>query len=300
MYTHSLSSRHEPKNRSSRSAAGVALAVALMTAACSDSVTGVTSVQLNPSMASAVSAISGFAILGNAAVTCTDGNIIGDVGTFLAPPTGGVTLTTCPVSGAVHAGDGAAIAAYEAFLAEYAALAPVIGEECIALSGSLSGVSLAPGSYCFDAAAVLTGVLTLDGPSDGSWVFKVGTSGTGALTGTSFSMVIAGGALPCNVTWWVSQAATMTDSRLIGSIFAGAAITLTRGTFDGNAYSQAGVTVTGTAVSGCDRGSAPVVVEQGKCNQGPGNGFELCDPGNSNHRNPSNDENGGAKGRKNP
>jgi len=34
----------------------------------------------------------------------------------------------------------------------------------------------------------------------------------------------------------------------------------------------------------------------GKCNQGVGNGSEGCDPGNSNHRNPSNDERGGTPG----
>src|SRR6185295_9009162 len=42
-------------------------------------------------------AASGFAVLANAAVTCTDGNITGDVGTFQAAPTGSVTLTTCPL-----------------------------------------------------------------------------------------------------------------------------------------------------------------------------------------------------------
>jgi hypothetical protein len=33
-----------------------------------------------------------------------------------------------------------------------------------------------------------------------------------------------------------------------------------------------------------------------KCNQGVGNGAEGCDPGNSNHNQPSNDENGGVPG----
>lgn len=52
-------------------------------------------------------------------------------------------------------------------------------------SQSSAGVTLAPGAYCFDAAATLTGALTLDGPATGIWTFKIGTIGTGALTGTS-------------------------------------------------------------------------------------------------------------------
>ncbi|UBF26554.1 hypothetical protein K9N68_00630 [Kovacikia minuta CCNUW1] len=37
-----------------------------------------------------------------------------------------------------------------------------------------------------------------------------------------------------------------------------------------------------------------------KCNQGLGNGSEGCDPGNSNHNQPSNDEPGGGRGKGNP
>jgi Fe-S cluster assembly scaffold protein SufB len=94
-------------------------------------------------------------------------------------------------------------------------------------------------------------VLTLDGPSDGVWNFSIGTGGVGALTGTGFSVVMAGGGQACNVTWWVAQATTMTDSNLVGTILAGAGITLTRGTFRGNASAKADATITGTAVTGC-------------------------------------------------
>jgi hypothetical protein len=200
-------------------------------------------------------------------------------------------------------GDAASIQAYNAFLAAYAALAPQPGDVCTTLTGTLAGVTLAPGVYCFDAAATLTGVLTLNGPPNGTWVFKIGTSGTGALTGTNFSVVMAGGGDSCNVTWWVAQAATMTDSHFLGSILAGAAITLTRGTFDGNAWAGASgvgdVTITGTAVVGCAGANAKGEhhkPHKEKCNQGVGNGSEGCDPGDSNHHNSSNDENGGTPG----
>jgi len=50
--------------------------------------------------------------------------------------------------------------------------------------------------YCTDAVAK-TGVLTLDGPSTGVWIILV----DGALTGTNFTVVMAGGGQPCNVYW---------------------------------------------------------------------------------------------------
>lgn len=271
-------------------------ALALLTAACGDasSITGATS---RSDLDAALSRSADFAVLANAAATCTDGSIVGDVGTFQATPTGSFTQTRCPVTGSIHIGDGAAISAYNAFLATYAALAPMPGDSCTMLSGTLDGVTLAPGTYCFDAAAALTGTLTLAGPSNGSWLFKVGTSGTGALTGTNFSVVLASRAQACNVTWWVAEAATMTTSNFVGSILAGAAITLTGGSFEGNVWSKADVTITGTALTGCEgtngRGNG---ADQDKCNQGVGNGSEGCDPGNSNHRRPSNDETGGTPG----
>lgn len=271
--------------------------VALLSTACAEGATGPTALARSAGLSDAQGTLSSFTVLANAAATCTDGTIVGSVGTYLAPPTGAVTLTNCPVSGSVHIGDAAAIAAYDAFVARYQAMAPVPNEACTLLTGTLSGVTLAPGAYCFDAAAALTGVLTLQGPANGTWTFKIGTAGTGALTGTDFTVLMAGGAVPCNVTWWVAEAATMIDSRFVGTILAGAGITLTRGTFDGNVYSQAGVTITGTVVTGCERGSrrsnGPA---RDKCNQGVGNGPEACDPGNSNHKKPTNDENGGIPG----
>lgn len=299
--THSLPKRPTLEFSRPRLAAGLIFA-AVFTASCGEGVTGVSSPELSSRLVSVAASASSFTVLANAAVTCTNGTITGDVGTFLATPRGSVTQTICPVIGTVHVGDGASRAAYNAFLAEYAALARESAEACTLLTGTLAGVTLAPGIYCFDAAATLTGELTLNGPANGTWVFLVGTSGTGALTGTDFSVVMEGDALPCNVTWWVAQAATLTDSRFIGTIMAGAAITLTRGTFDGNAWSQADVTITGTAVTGCDAGSTSPS-GKGKCNQGVGNSFEGCDPGNSNNHNPTNDENGGIPGkpgRKNP
>ena len=210
--------------------------------------------------AAAPAAASGFAVLANAAATCTDGTITGDVGTFLAPPTGSVTRTRCPVTGTVHVGDAAARAAFNDFLSMYAALAPKTGD-CDAahtLPSTITGpVTLLPGVYCTGAALTGTGVLTLNagGNSNAVWTFKIGTGGTGALTGTNFSVVMAGGGQPCNVFWAPSAGVTMTTSALQGNILAGAAITMTGpttgGTFRGNAWSKADVTITNIAVTAC-------------------------------------------------
>lgn len=275
----------------------LASVITLLASACSDvssptATSGIAGISSRASIAG-----SDFTILANQAVTCTNGTITGAVGTFQATPTGSITNTAC-VIGSEEVGTGASVAAYNAFLAEYAALTPQVGDNCTVLSGTLAGVELAPGNYCFPAAATLTGVLTLKGPSNASWTFQIGTSGTGALTGTNFSVLMAGGAQQCNVTWWVAEAATMTTSNFIGTILAGAGITLTGGTFYGDAYSRADVTVTGTDVVGCEgrqsSGNGPK--NHGKCNQGVGNGPEACDPGNSNNRNTSNDELGGVPG----
>ena len=225
------------------------------------------------------------------AVTCTTSNVTGDVGVV---PIGTFVNTGCTITGTVNAN---ATAAYADFLSAYAALAQTACDSVI--GGNLAGQVLTPGVYCVDAASTTTnGVLTLAGPSTGIWIFKIGTSGTGALTGTGLSVVMANGSVGCNnVFWWVAQAATMTDSNFAGTILAGEAITLTRGTYNGDAFAKAAVTMTGANVTACALSGASNPPKL-KCNQGVGNGPEGCDPGNSNQGNPfrSNDERGGTPG----
>lgn len=267
---------------------------------------------LGPSLALAASApalgsAEGFAALAGKAVTCTTSIVTGDVGVATV---NGFTNTGCTISGTVYDGGAAAAAAYADFLAAYAQLAT---EPCTrTIDGNLAGQVLAPGVYCVAAASTTTdGVLTLKGPSNGIWIFKIGTGGTGALTGTHLSVVMAGGADSCNVYWWVAQAATLTDSTFLGTILAGADITITRGTFSGDAMAggagflsgEAGPQPTG-AVTMTDTKAAACVGGNGNgngghhCNQGVGNGPENCDPGNSNQGDPgnSNDELGGTPG----
>ena len=253
-----------------------------------------------------------FSVLGGTNVTCTSGVITGDVG---VAPGGAVpyTNTGCVIAGAVPpATNTAAIQARVDFLNAYSAM-QMQSNACVQLPGNLADQNLAPGVYCLDAVAK-AGTLTLTGPSTGEWIFLV----NGALTGTNFTVVMAGGGLPCNVYWAPSAAATMTTSSFKGNILAGDAIggsvTLTGGTFAGSVFSSVAVTMTDANVIGCDTltGTTPSCTgkdhhkhdkhdkhdKHEKCNQGVGNGSEGCDPGKSNHGDDSNsnDENGGKPG----
>jgi hypothetical protein len=248
-----------------------------------------------PSLGTAANfAVLSAAPLGGGAVTCTDGTITGNVGSSGARAS--VVQTNCPITGSIIAPVSAQVV--NDFNTAYAAYASMTCSQTI--TGTLANVTLSPGVYCLSAEAK-TGTLTLKGPSNGTWIFLVAAipatnPATGALTGTNFNVVMAGGGNPCNVTWWVAQAATMTDSNFIGTILAGAGITLTRGTFHGDALAKAAVTITGTAVTGCPATKGHGEGDEVHCNQGVGNGPEGCDPGNSNNKHTSNDELGGTPG----
>lgn len=194
---------------------------------------------------------SSFAILGGPAVTCTTSTITGDVG--VAQTAAFTNTGPCTITGTVHAGDAAAAQAYNDFVVAYDQFKALPCDQTFT-DTVFGNQTFTPGVYCFEAAMTSTGgVWTLDGPATGIWIFKIGTLGTGALTGTSFSVVMKDGStVPCNaVYWWVAQAATMTDSNFVGTILAGDAITVTRGTFNGDALAKAAATVTDTNLSAC-------------------------------------------------
>ena len=190
-----------------------------------------------------------FAVLGGTNVTCTGGSVVGNVG---VSPGSAVpyTNTGCAIAGGTPpATDSIAVQARADFLMAYAALRSR-SSSCENLSGSLAAGNLAPGVYCVDAVAK-TGLLTLTGPSDAVWIFLI----NGALTGTNFSVEMAGGGQPCNVYWVPALAATLTTSALKGNILAGddvlGSITLTGGTLVGQALANVALTTTGTSVIGC-------------------------------------------------
>src|ERR1700687_1970176 len=100
----------------------------------------------------------------------------------------------------------------------------------------------------------------LNGTAADVWVFKIGTGGAGALTGTGFQVVMGGSAQACNVYWRTAGAATMTGSSFQGTILSGAAFTMTGGSYTGRALATTDVTVTDAApmtFAGC---SAPTSI----------------------------------------
>lgn len=190
---------------------------------------------------------------GLGAVTCTGSTVAGSVGS--SGEAVSVVQTGCTIDGTIVA----PISAQNLtdFNNAYDAFAAVSCDRV--LTGTLADVVLPPGVSCFDAAATLTGTLTLAGSSTDEWIIKVGTGGTGALTSTNFSVVMANGALACNVYWWVAEAATMTTSDFKGTLLAGAAITSTGAgsVLTGRALAKSAVTVTGTSITGNCTDSGP-------------------------------------------
>jgi hypothetical protein len=222
---------------------------------------------------------AGFAVLsaapnGGGAVACTTSTIKGNVGS--SGGAASVANVGCTITGTVTAPVSAQVVTN--FNSAYSALAGVPCDHTLATLDLTQ--SLTPGVYCFPAAATATDkVLTLNGPASGIWLFKIGTGGTGALTGTRFSVVMAGGGQPCNVNWWVAQAATLTvtttaSTPFQGNILAGAAATVTGTasassalTLTGRVWARAGVTVTDANIVGCAAGVG-IPVPKTKCKPG--------------------------------
>ena len=219
---------------------------------------------------------AGFAVLsaapgGGGAVACTTSTIKGNVGS--SGGAASVANVGCTITGTVTAPVSAQVVAD--FNSAYSALASVPCDHTLATLDLTQ--SLTPGVYCFPAAATATDkVLTLNGPASGIWLFKIGTGGTGALTGTRFSVVMAGGGQPCNVNWWAAQGATLTvttttSTPFQGNILAGAAATVTGTagatsalTLNGRVWARAGVTVTDGNIVGC-AAAAGIPVPKTKC-----------------------------------
>lgn len=222
-----------------------------------------------------------FAVLGGTAVTLSNSVIVGDVGVDHGP----LTQTTSTISGQVHVGDMVAQKAYDDFLLAYVALADIACTGSLDTAYTNTTLTLTPGVYCNTAGVTFTNTtLTLDaqGDSNAVWIFKIGTLGTGALTGTDFTVKMTNGGTCNNVYWWTADAATLTGTVIgssptfIGSILAGASITATDSTLDGQALATVAVTLTRTTVSVCGGGSTPA---KPKANEGVGNGVDGNTPG---------------------
>ncbi len=98
------------------------------------------------------------------------------------------------------------------------------------LSGTdLGERKLSPGTYRYNAAALLTGALTLDAEGDpnAEFVFQIGSQLT---TESASSVLLVNGASPCNVYWQVGSSADLgTTTAFQGSLMALTSISLKNG-----------------------------------------------------------------------
>jgi hypothetical protein len=199
-------------------------------------------------------AAESFSLLASATVTCTNSSAVtGDVG--VSP---GIAITgfdaSCTLEGSLHAQDADAAAAHADLLVAFDQLGAA---ECETdLTGvELGGLTLAPGVYCFDTTAGVTGALTLDAGPDpsASWIFQVGSAIT---TAPGSTVTMTGGGDACNVFWRVGSSAVLgTSSAFVGNILASASVTLaSSSSLEGRALAlNAAVTSDNNVVSGCVR-----------------------------------------------
>ena len=199
-----------------------------------------------------------FAVLGASTVTNTGDTILnGDLG--VSP---GTSITGFPpgsITGTTHTNDAVAQQAQADTTAAYNALT---SQACdLDLTGQdLGGLALTPRVYCFDTSAQLTGALTLNGSATDVWVFKIGSTLT---TATGASVILAGGASPCNVFWQIGSSATLgTTTAFKGNILALASIDLGTGaSLSGLALAQTGaVTLDTNSVDATVCAGVPSVV----------------------------------------
>jgi hypothetical protein len=202
-----------------------------------------------------------FAVLAGGGIVSADAGttIVGNVGSSPTPTVTGLLATQ--VTGTLYTAANAVVATAQNDLT--AAYVDAAGRpSCTALTGALgtgTNTNLGPGLYCYSAAALLNGTLTLTGSSTDVWIFQIGSTLT---TATGATVAFAGGASPCNVYWQVGSSATIqTGNNFAGNIMALASITLNGGNLAGRALARNGtVTISGseTIISGCSS-VAPVV-----------------------------------------
>jgi Ice-binding-like len=171
-----------------------------------------------------------FVVLGGTTVTNTGPSVLnGDLGVSPGTELEGFGLPAV-VNGATHATDEVAAKAQLDLTNAYdvAAGQPVLPAND--LSGTnLGNRELGPGTYRYNAAALMTGALILDAEGDpnAEFVFQIGSQLT---TESASSVLLVNGASPCNVYWQVGSSADLgTTTSFQGSLMALTSISLKNG-----------------------------------------------------------------------
>lgn len=171
-----------------------------------------------------------FVVLGGTTVTNTGPSVLnGNLGVSPGTELKGFELPAV-VNGVSHATDEVAAQAQLDLTNAYnvAAAQPVLPQND--LSGTdLGERKLGPGIYRYNAAALLTGALTLDAEGDpnAQFVFKIGSELT---TASASSVLLVNGASPCNVYWQVGSSADIgTTTAFQGNLMALTSISLKAG-----------------------------------------------------------------------
>ena len=171
-----------------------------------------------------------FVVLGGTKVTNVGPSVLnGNLGISPGTELEGFGLPAV-INGSTHATDEVAAKAQLDLTTAYdvAAGQPVLPVND--LSGTNLGERiLAPGTYRYNAAALLTGALTLDAEGDpnAEFVFKIGSQLT---TESASSVLLVNGASPCNVYWQVGSSADLgTTTAFQGNLMALTSISLKNG-----------------------------------------------------------------------
>jgi hypothetical protein len=194
--------------------------------------------------------IGNFSVLAGSTVTNTGSTTVsGDVG--VCPGTAVTGFPPGTTGGTIHINDGVASLAQSALTAGYIDAAGRAGGTSVA--GDLVGKTLDAGVYTSTSSLANSGNLTLDAQGNPNAVFIFQIAST-LITGSGSHIILANGALACNVFWQVGSSATLgTDSVFAGNIMALTSITITTGVnLDGRALARNGaVTMDSDVISGC-------------------------------------------------
>lgn len=168
-----------------------------------------------------------FVVLGGTKVTNVGPSVLnGNLGISPGTELEGFGLPAV-INGSTHATDEVAAKAQLDLTTAYDAAAgqPVLPAND--LSGEdLGGLKLSPGTYRYNAAALLTGAVILDAEGDpnAEFVFQIGSQLT---TESASSVVLVNGASPCNVYWQVGSSAELgTTTSFQGTLMALTSISL--------------------------------------------------------------------------